>query len=584
MKFYYKDIIIKLSFIMIGTIESFPRLKKQFINSIKIPYQPNLLHGDLVEFIDNKVKLLERKTKFITGILKLKEKKHIKVHKKRGFFFKPFQAYDPHFPSMFVSTRVDKASQDTYVVIEVMDYDPSMKQFRGQTHVKIGEAGNLEAEIEYLRYRNQLRINHSKTKTNAILKEFEKEDDPYKDIRVDRTKEDIFSIDPEGCKDIDDAMHFKKLDDGFEVGIHIADPESWLHNKGIPIYEKARLLTSTLYTPFGNFHMLPNKMATDLCSLLEGKERRATSLILTFDIDKNLIDYHFEKSIVINKKNYTYENFTIDKIPKEHNNFYEFVKKLYHDDILDSHTFVEKLMVLANSTAAKYLAKKIPKALILRKMEKIDMVNFVEEIKLNEMINFLRSSGAEYTSINDKDKSHGMLDEELYTYFTSPIRRLLDLENHKLIGSLLLGNHEEFDEDGLKMFIDHLNHMQKMIKRTQRESLNLYLIFTLEEEGENIFEGSVVSIQENILGIYLPSKKTMMSVNIISDRFLHLFDVKKDDKTITLTKNNKTTTFTLGEKLNLKIFACKKESNFRKKLKFDILDKETIDLFSVLDY
>ena len=34
----------------------------------------------------------------------------------------------------------------------------------------------------------------------------------------------IMSVDPPGCKDIDDAVHYKELDNGnFQVGVHIAD-------------------------------------------------------------------------------------------------------------------------------------------------------------------------------------------------------------------------------------------------------------------------------------------------------------------------------------------------------------------------
>lgn len=42
--------------------------------------------------------------------------------------------------------------------------------------------------------------------------------------RVDRRDLDICSVDPEGCTDIDDALHCIRLEDGnFEVGVHIAD-------------------------------------------------------------------------------------------------------------------------------------------------------------------------------------------------------------------------------------------------------------------------------------------------------------------------------------------------------------------------
>lgn len=39
----------------------------------------------------------------------------------------------------------------------------------------------------------------------------------------------IFSIDPPGCKDIDDALHVRSLSNGnFEIGVHIADVTHFL--------------------------------------------------------------------------------------------------------------------------------------------------------------------------------------------------------------------------------------------------------------------------------------------------------------------------------------------------------------------
>lgn len=41
---------------------------------------------------------------------------------------------------------------------------------------------------------------------------------------MDYTGKETYSIDPEGCTDIDDALHCKEIGDGiYEVGVHIAD-------------------------------------------------------------------------------------------------------------------------------------------------------------------------------------------------------------------------------------------------------------------------------------------------------------------------------------------------------------------------
>ena len=42
--------------------------------------------------------------------------------------------------------------------------------------------------------------------------------------RIDLRNENICSVDPPGCWDIDDALHAKKLSNGnYEIGVHIAD-------------------------------------------------------------------------------------------------------------------------------------------------------------------------------------------------------------------------------------------------------------------------------------------------------------------------------------------------------------------------
>lgn len=45
----------------------------------------------------------------------------------------------------------------------------------------------------------------------------------------------MFTIDPETAKDLDDALHVVKNDDGtFEVGVHIADVTHFVKVRALP--------------------------------------------------------------------------------------------------------------------------------------------------------------------------------------------------------------------------------------------------------------------------------------------------------------------------------------------------------------
>ena len=53
--------------------------------------------------------------------------------------------------------------------------------------------------------------------------------------RMDLRHLDIVSVDPPGCKDIDDALHCVKLNNGnYQVGVHIAGLLFWVKNRRQP--------------------------------------------------------------------------------------------------------------------------------------------------------------------------------------------------------------------------------------------------------------------------------------------------------------------------------------------------------------
>ena len=77
----------------------------------------------------------------------------------------------------------------------------------------------------------------------------------------------VMSIDPPGCKDIDDALHVRRLPNGnLEVGVHIADVTYFVHH-GTAIDIEAADRSNTTYLVERRLDMLPVRVWAR-CSLV----------------------------------------------------------------------------------------------------------------------------------------------------------------------------------------------------------------------------------------------------------------------------------------------------------------------------
>lgn len=94
---------------------------------------------------------------------------------------------------------------------------------------------------------------------------------------------DVCSVDPIGCKDIDDALHCIELPNGnYEVGVHIADVTHFVKANSEIDREAARRCT-TVYMVDRRTDMLPGLLTENLCSLVSGVDRCSFSVIWEID-------------------------------------------------------------------------------------------------------------------------------------------------------------------------------------------------------------------------------------------------------------------------------------------------------------
>ncbi|MDN6336650.1 MAG: exoribonuclease II [Halomonas sp.] len=125
--------------------------------------------------------------------------------------------------------------------------------------------------------------------------------------REDLTAMPFFTIDSESTRDMDDALHVTAREDGgWRMSVAIADPTAYVDENHAADME-ARVRAFTVYLPGQNVTMLPEQLADDLCSLLEGQNRPVLACTLDVNADGSLGDYRFFAAEAVSHARLSYD-------------------------------------------------------------------------------------------------------------------------------------------------------------------------------------------------------------------------------------------------------------------------------------
>lgn len=132
--------------------------------------------------------------------------------------------------------------------------------------------------------------------------------DEERSVRRDMRDVLTFTIDPADAKDFDDALSFRKTDEGdYEIGIHIADVSHYVR-PGSALDAEAQKRTTSVYLVDRTIPMLPEAISNGLCSLRQDEEKLAYSAIFVIDPPTGEIkDEWFGRTIINSNKRFTYE-------------------------------------------------------------------------------------------------------------------------------------------------------------------------------------------------------------------------------------------------------------------------------------
>ncbi|NXQ18152.1 HELZ2 Helicase, partial [Peucedramus taeniatus] len=129
-----------------------------------------------------------------------------------------------------------------------------------------------------------------------------------KETRKDCRNYMTFTIDPQGARDLDDAISVRDLGRHYEIGIHIADVAGIIP-KGSALDLEAKKRGVTFYAPMQEpLCMFPPKISQDVCSLLPQKDRRVISLFVTVEKETDqMLKGIFTISVIRSDRQLSYE-------------------------------------------------------------------------------------------------------------------------------------------------------------------------------------------------------------------------------------------------------------------------------------
>ena len=201
-----------------------------------------------------------------------------------------------------------KARNNHKVLVKILEYPKKGKNAEGKIIEILG--GVNEAGVDMLSLIKQYELPYKfpeevVAEAKAFGTQIDKADLPNrKDLRQDI----IFTIDGEDAKDLDDAIHVEKLQNGnYKLDVHIADVSHYVREK-TELDKEAYLRGTSIYMLGRVIPMLPRELSNGICSLNAGQDRYTLSCSMEITPKAKIVAADVYKAVINVTERMSYTN------------------------------------------------------------------------------------------------------------------------------------------------------------------------------------------------------------------------------------------------------------------------------------
>ncbi len=405
------------------------------------------------------VDIIERKTKVLIGTFQ--------KSKNYGFVVPDEKAMGT---DIFISKKLrHKAKNGDKVVVSIKKYPEGNMSAEGEIIEVLGKSSDTNVDLISVIRAHDYKLVFPK----EVNKEANSLPQVVRDIdgRVDLRDKEIFTIDGDDTKDIDDAVSLYMDGENYILGVHIADVSTYVKS-GTALDKEARKRGTSVYLIDTVIPMLPRELSNGICSLNPNEDRYALSVEMKISKSGEVLESKIFKSVIKSKIQMTYNkvyDILVNNIVAEgyepHVETLKLMEKLAlilvdkkskmgaidfdmpeakiildeNDAVLDiklremtiANKLIEEFMILANEVVAETFNKKeLPFIYRIHEKPEVDRIE-----KLNTMLKNLGYPEIDLNACAKKGKVNG-------NNLALQLRNVMSLakgnENEKLVSLLVL--------------------------------------------------------------------------------------------------------------------------------------------------
>lgn len=208
---------------------------------------------------------------------------------------------------IFISKKsFNKAKNNQKVVVKITKFPQGNKSAEGEITEIIG--GINEAGVDMLSLIKEYNLPYEFP--DDVILEAQKVENKItkKDLqnRLDLRSKNIFTIDGEDAKDLDDAIYVTKLENGnYELGVSIADVSHYVAENS-KLDQEAIIRGTSIYMLDRVIPMLPKELSNGICSLNVNEDRLCLSVISEITPDGEIVSSDIRKAVINVKERMSY--------------------------------------------------------------------------------------------------------------------------------------------------------------------------------------------------------------------------------------------------------------------------------------